>query len=83
MGFDPYNYDVNYVTLSLRYRFGGAEPRRRGEGRVTVLRPLRGPQLAQRAARRRIARVRPLKMNRCAGTSVYQYSRPQIPAGCQ
>ncbi len=26
LGVDPYNYDVNYVTLSLRYRFGGAEP---------------------------------------------------------
>ncbi len=23
LGIDPYNYDVNYVTLSLRYRFGG------------------------------------------------------------
>jgi MtrB/PioB family decaheme-associated outer membrane protein len=23
LGVDPYNYDVNYVTLSLRYRFGG------------------------------------------------------------
>jgi predicted porin len=22
LGVDPYNYDVNYVTLSLRYRFG-------------------------------------------------------------
>jgi hypothetical protein len=26
LGIDPYNYDVNYVTLSLRYRFGGAAP---------------------------------------------------------
>ena len=26
MGVDPYNYDVNYVTLSLRYRFGGPKP---------------------------------------------------------
>ncbi len=26
LGVDPYNYDVNYVTLSLRYRFGGAVP---------------------------------------------------------
>lgn len=23
LGVDPYNYDVNFVTLSLRYRFGG------------------------------------------------------------
>jgi len=23
LGVDPYNYDVNYVTLSMRYRFGG------------------------------------------------------------
>jgi MtrB/PioB family decaheme-associated outer membrane protein len=23
LGVDPYNYDVNYVTLTLRYRFGG------------------------------------------------------------
>jgi hypothetical protein len=22
LGVDPYNYDVNYVTLSVRYRFG-------------------------------------------------------------
>jgi hypothetical protein len=22
LGVDPYNYDVNYVTLSLRYKFG-------------------------------------------------------------
>jgi predicted porin len=26
LGVDPYNYDVNYVTLSLRHRFGGAKP---------------------------------------------------------
>jgi MtrB/PioB family decaheme-associated outer membrane protein len=26
LGVDPYNYDVNYVTLSLRYRFGAAVP---------------------------------------------------------
>jgi hypothetical protein len=26
MGVDPYNYDVNYVTLSMRYRFGGPKP---------------------------------------------------------
>jgi MtrB/PioB family decaheme-associated outer membrane protein len=26
LGVDPYNYDVNYVTLSVRYRFGGAKP---------------------------------------------------------
>jgi MtrB/PioB family decaheme-associated outer membrane protein len=26
LGVDPYDYNVNYVTLSLRYRFGGAEP---------------------------------------------------------
>jgi len=26
LGVDPYNYDVNYVTLSLRYKFGGAAP---------------------------------------------------------
>lgn len=25
LGVDPYNYDVNYVTLSVRYRFGGAK----------------------------------------------------------
>jgi MtrB/PioB family decaheme-associated outer membrane protein len=25
MGVDPYNYDVNYVTLSMRYRFGGSK----------------------------------------------------------
>jgi MtrB/PioB family decaheme-associated outer membrane protein len=25
LGVDPYDYDVNYVTLSVRYRFGGAE----------------------------------------------------------
>ena len=23
LGVDPYNYDVNYVTLSMSYRFGG------------------------------------------------------------
>ena len=23
LGVDPYNYDVNYVTVSVRYRFGG------------------------------------------------------------
>jgi MtrB/PioB family decaheme-associated outer membrane protein len=27
LGVDPYNYDVNYVTLSLRYRFGTAAPK--------------------------------------------------------
>jgi MtrB/PioB family decaheme-associated outer membrane protein len=26
LGVDPYDYDVNYVTLSLRYRFGAAVP---------------------------------------------------------
>ena len=26
LGVDPYNYNVNYVTLSLRYRFGAAVP---------------------------------------------------------
>lgn len=26
LGVDPYNYDVNYVTLSLRYKFGTAVP---------------------------------------------------------
>jgi hypothetical protein len=26
LGVDPYNYDVNVVTLSVRYRFGGVEP---------------------------------------------------------
>ena len=26
LGVDPYNYDVNYVTLSMRYRFGAAKP---------------------------------------------------------
>jgi MtrB/PioB family decaheme-associated outer membrane protein len=26
LGVDPYDYEVNYVTLSLRYRFGGAVP---------------------------------------------------------
>jgi len=25
LGVDPYNYDVNYVTLSMRYRFGGSK----------------------------------------------------------
>jgi MtrB/PioB family decaheme-associated outer membrane protein len=25
LGVDPYNYDVNYVTLSMRYRFGGSQ----------------------------------------------------------
>ena len=26
LGVDPYDYEVNYVTLSLRYRFGAAVP---------------------------------------------------------
>jgi len=26
LGVDPYNYDVNYVTLSMRYRFGAMPP---------------------------------------------------------
>jgi hypothetical protein len=26
LGVDPYNYDVNYVALSVRYRFGAAVP---------------------------------------------------------
>jgi MtrB/PioB family decaheme-associated outer membrane protein len=26
LGVDPYNYDVNYFTASVRYRFGGPEP---------------------------------------------------------
>ena len=30
LGIDPYNYDVNYVTLSLRYRFGGPKPEAEG-----------------------------------------------------
>jgi predicted porin len=25
LGVDPYNYDVNYVTLSMRYRFGASK----------------------------------------------------------
>ncbi|HEX5650928.1 MAG TPA: MtrB/PioB family decaheme-associated outer membrane protein [Steroidobacteraceae bacterium] len=31
LGVDPYDYDVNYVTLSLRYRFGAAVPAEEAE----------------------------------------------------
>ena len=33
LGIDPYNYDVNYVTVSVRYSFGAAEGRGSGERR--------------------------------------------------
>ena len=36
LGVDPYNYDVNYVTLSMSYRFGG--PKARGSGRRVIRR---------------------------------------------
>ena len=56
---------------------GGQRPARR-----SCVGP-QGSRAAPASARRTIARVIPLKMNRWKGTSTAQYSSPQTPCGCQ